>query len=168
PEDRKHDGIIQGRSISENITISSRRHFSPFGLLSPRKEAEVADTFIAKLRVRTPSRKQDIINLSGGNQQKVILGRWLSEQGVKVLVIDEPTRGIDIGAKAEIYEILYNLAADGMAIVVISSEMPEVMGISDRIMVMCQGHVVADVSRPEFDERRILTSALPDRNAAAS
>ncbi len=107
---------------------------------------------------------QDIVNLSGGNQQKVILGRWLSEQGIKVLVIDEPTRGIDIGAKAEIYEILYGLAAEGMAIVVISSELPEVMGISDRIMVMCQGRVAADVARPDFDDRRILSAALPDKN----
>ncbi|HCL67856.1 MAG TPA: L-arabinose ABC transporter ATP-binding protein AraG [Rhizobium sp.] len=168
PEDRKHDGIVQGRSIEENITISSRRHFSPFGILSPKKEASVADDFIARLRVRTPSRLQDIINLSGGNQQKVILGRWLSEQGVKVLVIDEPTRGIDIGAKAEIYEILYGLAADGMAIIVISSELPEVMGISDRIMVMCQGQVAADVARSDFHERLILTAALPDRATAAT
>ncbi|MBO3761650.1 L-arabinose ABC transporter ATP-binding protein AraG [Ciceribacter sp. L1K22] len=168
PEDRKHDGIVQGRSIEENITISSRRHFSPFGILSPTKEASVADDFISRLKVRTPSRLQDIINLSGGNQQKVILGRWLSEQGVKVLVIDEPTRGIDIGAKAEIYEILYGLAAEGMAIIVISSELPEVMGISDRIMVMCQGHVAADVSRPDFHERLILSAALPDRTTAAA
>lgn len=167
PEDRKFDGIIQGRSIEENIAISSRRHFSPFGLLSPKKEGALADTFIAKLRVRTPSRKQDIINLSGGNQQKVILGRWLSEQGVKVLVIDEPTRGIDVGAKSEIYEILYELAADGMAIVVISSELPEVMGISDRILVMCGGAVAADVARENFDEHGILSAALPDRQAAA-
>jgi L-arabinose transport system ATP-binding protein len=168
PEDRKHDGIVQGRSIEENITISSRRHFSPFGILNPKKEASVAEDFIARLRVRTPSRLQDIINLSGGNQQKVILGRWLSEQGVKVLVIDEPTRGIDIGAKAEIYEILYGLAAEGMAIIVISSELPEVMGISDRIMVMCQGRVAADMSRADFHERRILAAALPDRTAAAT
>jgi L-arabinose transport system ATP-binding protein len=168
PEDRKFDGIIQGRSIQENIAISSRRHFSPFGVLNPKKEASVADQFIAKLRVRTPSRKQDIINLSGGNQQKVILGRWLSEQGVKVLVIDEPTRGIDVGAKSEIYEILYELAAGGMAIVVISSELPEVMGISDRIMVMCQGRVAANVARADFDERSILTAALPDKNAAGT
>jgi L-arabinose transport system ATP-binding protein len=167
PEDRKFDGIIQGRSIQENIAISSRRHFSPFGILNPRKEASLADRFIAKLRVRTPSRKQDIINLSGGNQQKVILGRWLSEQGVKVLVIDEPTRGIDVGAKSEIYEILYELAAGGMAIVVISSELPEVMGISDRIMVMCGGKVVANVARPDFNEHRILTAALPDKTTAA-
>ncbi|EJJ25494.1 L-arabinose ABC transporter ATP-binding protein AraG [Rhizobium sp. CF142] len=168
PEDRKFDGIIQGRSIEENIAISSRRHFSPFGVLNPKKEASVADQFIAKLRVRTPSRKQDIINLSGGNQQKVILGRWLSEQGVKVLVIDEPTRGIDVGAKSEIYEILYELAAGGVAIVVISSELPEVMGISDRIIVMCQGRVAADVVRADFDERSILTAALPDKNGAGT
>ncbi|MCH4549169.1 L-arabinose ABC transporter ATP-binding protein AraG [Rhizobium changzhiense] len=168
PEDRKFDGIVQGRSIEENIAISSRRHFSPFGILSPRQEAALADQFIAKLRVRTPSRKQDIINLSGGNQQKVILGRWLSEQGIKVLVIDEPTRGIDVGAKSEIYEILYELAAGGMAIVVISSELPEVMGISDRIMVMCQGRVAANVVRQDFDERDILTAALPDKNAAGT
>jgi L-arabinose transport system ATP-binding protein len=168
PEDRKFDGIIQGRSIEENIAISSRRHFSPFGILNPKKEASVAEQFIAKLRVRTPSRKQDIVNLSGGNQQKVILGRWLSEQGVKVLVIDEPTRGIDVGAKSEIYEILYELAAGGMAIVVISSELPEVMGVSDRIIVMCQGRVAANVDRADFDERSILTAALPDKNAAGT
>jgi L-arabinose transport system ATP-binding protein len=162
PEDRKHDGIIQGRSIEENMAISSRRHFSPFGLLRLRQEAALADRFIAKLRVRTPSRRQDILNLSGGNQQKVILGRWLSEQGVKVLIIDEPTRGIDVGAKSEIYEILYDLAESGMAIVVVSSELPEVMGITDRIMVMCQGRVALDIQRSDFDEHRILSAALPD------
>jgi L-arabinose transport system ATP-binding protein len=167
PEDRKFDGIIQGRSIKENIAVSSRRHFSPLGILQPGKEADLADTFIKKLRIRTPSRDQDIVNLSGGNQQKVILGRWLSEQGVKVLVIDEPTRGIDVGAKAEIYNILYELAEDGMAIVVISSELPEVMGISDRIAVMCEGRIAATYDRDSFDERKILAAALPDRSAAA-
>jgi L-arabinose transport system ATP-binding protein len=167
PEDRKFEGIIQGRSIEENITVSTRRHFSPFGMIRPKMEAAVADRYIAKLKVRTPSSKQDIVNLSGGNQQKVILGRWLSEEGVKVLVIDEPTRGIDVGAKSEIYEILYGLAADGMAIIVISSELPEVMGISDRMLVMCGGKVVTEVARPDFDERRILTAALPDRTDAS-
>ncbi len=167
PEDRKFEGIIQGRSIEENITVSTRRHFSPFGLIRPEKEAAVANQYIAKLKVRTPTSKQDIVNLSGGNQQKVILGRWLSEEGIKVLVIDEPTRGIDVGAKAEIYEILYGLAAEGMAIVVISSELPEVMGISDRMLVMCEGKIVSEVSRPAFDESRILTAALPDRSTAA-
>lgn len=164
-EDRKHDGILQGRSIEENITISSRRHSARWGILNLRSEAETADTYIARLRVRTPSRKQDIINLSGGNQQKVILGRWLSEQGVKVLIIDEPTRGIDIGAKAEIYELLYGLAAEGMAIVVVSSELPEVMGICDRIHVMCERRISADMSRDQFSENAILAAALPDRAA---
>ena len=167
PEDRKFEGIIQGRSIEENINVSTRRHFSPLGLIRPRTEATVAARYIAKLKVRTPSSKQDIVNLSGGNQQKVILGRWLSEEGIKVLVVDEPTRGIDVGAKSEIYDILYGLAADGMAIIVISSELPEVMGISDRILVMCGGRVVTEVSRQAFDERSILTAALPDRTAAA-
>jgi L-arabinose transport system ATP-binding protein len=168
PEDRKLDGIIQERSIEENIAISSRRHFSPFGILSLGKEGALADQFIAKLRIRTPSRRQDIINLSGGNQQKVILGRWLSEQGIKVLVIDEPTRGIDVGAKSEIYEILYDLAAGGMAIVMISSELPEVMGVSDRIIVMCGGRVAATVERKDFNEHRILTAALPDKTAVTA
>ncbi|MDA4834933.1 ATP-binding cassette domain-containing protein, partial [Enterobacter hormaechei] len=90
-EDRKHDGILQGRSIEENINVSSRRHYSPYGLLDRKREVEVAETFIKRLKVRTPSRKQDIVNLSGGNQQKVILGRWLAEQGVKILIVDEPT-----------------------------------------------------------------------------
>lgn len=167
PEDRKFDGIVQGRSIEENIAISARRHFSPFGLIRPKKEAELAETYIAKLRVRTPSRKQDILNLSGGNQQKVILGRWLAEQDIKVLIIDEPTRGIDVGAKAEIYEILYQLAESGMAIVVISSELPEVMGISDRIMVMCEGRIAASFDRANFNDRAILAAALPDKTATA-
>ena len=168
PEDRKFDGIVHGRSIEENMAISSRRHFSPFGVIDKRKEADLAERFIAKLRVRTPSRHQDIVNLSGGNQQKVILGRWLSEEGVKVLLIDEPTRGIDVGAKSEIYEILYELAAQGMAIVVISSELPEVMGIADRILVMCEGRIAAEIDRSDFDEHRILAAALPDASATTA
>ncbi len=167
-EDRKNDGIIQGRSIEENISISSRRHSVKAGILNGKVEAATADSFIAKLRIRTPSRKQDIINLSGGNQQKVILGRWLSEQGVRVLIIDEPTRGIVIGAKSEIYELLYQLAAEGMAIVVVSSELPEVMGICDRLLVMCEGFISAELERGQFAEKAILAAALPDRATAAA
>ncbi|WP_394155850.1 L-arabinose ABC transporter ATP-binding protein AraG [Loktanella salsilacus] len=162
-EDRKHDGVVHGRSIEENINISSRRHSANFGILNSKVEAETAETFIKKLRIRTPSRHQDILNLSGGNQQKVILGRWLAEQGVRVLIIDEPTRGIDVGAKSEIYDLLYQLAEDGMAIVVVSSELPEVMGICDRILVMCEGKISAEIDRHQFKERAILAAALPDR-----
>jgi L-arabinose transport system ATP-binding protein len=164
PEDRKFDGIIQGRSIEENTLISSRRHSTSYGVLNLPKEAEVAETFIKKLRVRTPSRKQDIVNLSGGNQQKVILARWLSEQGVKAMIVDEPTRGIDVGAKAEIFEILYELAEAGMAIVVVSSDLSEVMGITDRVLVMCEGHITLEINRADYNDRTILAAALPDKS----
>lgn len=168
PEDRKHEGIVQGRSVQENMAISARRHFSPLGLIRPAKEAALADRFITQLKIRTPSRQQDIVNLSGGNQQKVILGRWLAEEGVKVLVIDEPTRGIDVGAKSEIYALLYDLAASGMGIIVISSELPEVMGITDRIQVMCGGLVTREFQRAEYDERAILAAAFPDTRKGAA
>jgi L-arabinose transport system ATP-binding protein len=161
PEDRKADGIVQGQSVGENIVISTRRNFSPFGLISPRKEKQVAEEFVQKLRVKTPSIKQDIVNLSGGNQQKAILARWLAEPELKVLLVDEPTRGIDVGAKSEIYAILYDLAAKGIAIGVVSSDLPEVMGICDRILVMQQGRIAQEYQRPDFDEHRILAAALP-------
>jgi L-arabinose transport system ATP-binding protein len=164
-EDRKADGIVQGRSVEENINISSRRHYSNLGILKPAKEAETAEQYIKKLRVRTPSRLQDIVNLSGGNQQKVIIGRWLSEQGVRVLIADEPTRGIDVGAKSEIYDILYGLAEDGLAIVVVSSELPEVMGICDRAFVMCGGIIRSEFERAQFKEKDFLSAALPDKQA---
>ncbi|MFE0018444.1 L-arabinose ABC transporter ATP-binding protein AraG [Mesorhizobium sp. NPDC059054] len=167
-EDRKYDGIIQGRSVEENINISSRRHNARLGLLDRKREADTAETFIRKLKIRTPSRRQDVVNLSGGNQQKVILARWLSEQGIGTLIVDEPTRGIDVGAKSEIYEILYQLAEDGMAIVVISSELPEVMGICDRIHVMCEGRIRAELTRDRFNEREILAAALPDKSVPAA
>jgi L-arabinose transport system ATP-binding protein len=168
PEDRKADGIVQGRSVGENIVISTRRHFSPLGLIRPRKEAEVADDFIKRMRVRTPSRAQDIVNLSGGNQQKTILARWLAEPDLKALLVDEPTRGIDVGAKSEIYAILYDLAKKGLAIGVVSSELPEVMGISDRILVMRSGRIVAEFERAAFDEHAILAAALPVAPEASS
>jgi L-arabinose transport system ATP-binding protein len=161
PEDRKADGIVQSRSVGENIVISTRRHFSSFGLIDPPREATLADTFIARLRIRTPSRKQDIVNLSGGNQQKTILARWLAEPDLTVLLVDEPTRGIDVGAKAEIYAILYDLAEKGLAIGVVSSELPEVMGICDRILVMREGRIAAAFKRDAFDEHAILAAALP-------
>jgi L-arabinose transport system ATP-binding protein len=161
PEDRKAEGIIQGRSVAENIVISARRHFSPLGLINPAREAGLAEQFIERLRVRTPDRRQDIVNLSGGNQQKTILARWLAEPALKVLLVDEPTRGIDVGAKAEIYAILYDLAEKGLAVGVVSSELPEVMGICDRILVMREGRIVASFARDRFDEHAILAAALP-------
>jgi L-arabinose transport system ATP-binding protein len=135
-------------------------------LINTGREAQMAEDSIKRLGVRTPSRFQDIVNLSGGNQQKVILSRWLAEQGIKVFIVDEPTRGIDVGAKSDIYEVLYGLAELGISIIVISSELPEVMGISDRILVMCGGRITAEFDRPDFSEEKLLAAALPDRSVA--
>ncbi|MFN3274010.1 MAG: L-arabinose ABC transporter ATP-binding protein AraG [Paracoccus sp. (in: a-proteobacteria)] len=167
-EDRKHDGILNGRSIEENITISARRLWSRGGFLRPAREAEVAEAQIKRLRVRTPSRHQDIANLSGGNQQKVILARWLAEERMRVLIVDEPTRGIDVGAKSEIYDLLYGLAEQGMTILVVSSELPEIMGICDRVLVMCQHRIHAEFTRDTFSEQALLAAALPDGQGATA
>ncbi|MBV9392255.1 MAG: L-arabinose ABC transporter ATP-binding protein AraG, partial [Verrucomicrobia bacterium] len=113
------------------------------------------------LRIKTPGRRQLIRFLSGGNQQKAILGRWLAEAALKVVIMDEPTRGIDVGAKNEIYQILYQLAEQGCAVIVVSSELPEVLGISDRIIVMREGSVSGELSRSDANEERVLKLALP-------
>ena len=133
----------------ENINISSRRHFSTLGfIIRAGRERANASKYVQRLGVKTPSLYQLIMHLSGGNQQKVILARWLCEK-IHTILLDEPTRGIDVGAKSEIYSIIYQLAEKGIAVVVVSSELPEVLGISDRILVMRQGQIVADLPRGE-------------------
>ncbi|HOI73554.1 MAG TPA: L-arabinose ABC transporter ATP-binding protein AraG [Syntrophales bacterium] len=161
PEDRKYEGIIAVRSLSENINISSRRHFLNLGLfLNKRREQERADSYIEKLHIRTTSRDQFIGNLSGGNQQKAILARWLSEK-VDVFLLDEPTRGIDVGSKYEIYQIMYGLAEEGKTVIFASSSLPEVMGVADRVVVMCGGTIVGEVDRKDVSEETLLSMALP-------
>ena len=161
PEDRKKEGIIPIRSVMENVNISGRRHFSRLGFfINEARERTNARKHIDRLAIRTPSLGQLAMNLSGGNQQKVILARWLSER-IKVILLDEPTRGIDVGAKSEIYTIIYELARAGIAVVVVSSELPEVMGISDRICVMREGAIVADIPRAEANQQKVLSLALP-------
>jgi L-arabinose transport system ATP-binding protein len=162
PEDRKYEGIIPVRSVSENINISCRRHFLRAGLfLNKKKERENTDHFIDKLAIKTPSRNQLIGNLSGGNQQKTILARWLSEK-VDVFLLDEPTRGIDVGAKYEIYQLMYQLAEEGKAVVFVSSDLPEVMGVADRVIVMRDGAITGELDRKDVAEERILSMALPE------
>ncbi len=161
PEDRKKDGIVPVRSVLENINLSTRRRQAVAGILiNDTWERSNAQQRIDQLRVRTPSARQLIRNLSGGNQQKVILGRWLSEP-VKVILFDEPTRGIDIGAKSEIYTIMQNLAREGVCVIMVSSELPEVLGVADRIAVMRQGRIAAIVDRAEANETKLLKLALP-------
>ena len=166
PEDRKKEGIIALRSVQENTNLSARRdHALLRCMVNERWEHENAKHQIDRLSVRTPSLHQPITLLSGGNQQKVILGRWLSER-VKVLMLDEPTRGVDVGAKREIYEILYELSKQGVGILFVSSELPEVLGISDRILVMRQGRFSGELTREEATEEAVLKLALPVAEAA--
>ncbi len=168
PEDRKKEGIIPLLSVSENINLSVRRRTSRFGfLLNKSVDEKNSNHFIEKLGVRTPNGKTPIRNLSGGNQQKVILGRWLSEK-IQVVLLDEPTRGIDVGAKSEIYSIIQDLAKSGVGVVMVSSELPEVMGICDRILVMENGRFTGEVQRGEATEERLLKLALPSSEIGVS
>jgi L-arabinose transport system ATP-binding protein len=164
PEDRKKEGIVPIRSIMENINLSARRNHLAMGLfIRDRWERENAWQKVKQLSIKTPGLMQLIRNLSGGNQQKVILARWLSEQ-VKVILLDEPTRGIDVGAKSEIYSIIYRLAEQGVGVVVVSSDLPEVLGVADRIMVMRKGQVVEALDRAGATPEKTLALALPTSN----
>ncbi len=168
PEDRKKEGIVAIRSVAENINLSARRSRLHAGLfLDSTWEKRNAREKIASLRVRTASPETLIGTLSGGNQQKAILARWLSEK-VRVIVLDEPTRGIDIGAKSEIYALIHDLAESGAAVVIVSSELPEVLGISDRVFVMREGLVAAEFTRASATPEAVLQAALPTGGAAAA
>lgn len=159
PEDRKEQGILSMASVAENINISCRRGRV---FLRHKEEAQRADELIARLSIKTPSRDQSIRLLSGGNQQKVILARWLAQEELKVFILDEPTRGIDVGARNEIYRIMYQVASRGCAVLVVSSDLPEVMGIADRIVVMREGEISGELQREDASEAAILKLALLD------
>lgn len=161
PEDRKKEGIVPMLSVAENLNISIRRSFAKLGVwIAKKKERENASEFIAKLRIKTASPELHISQLSGGNQQKVILGRWLSEN-VKVILLDEPTRGIDVGAKAEIYGFMRELAEKGIGVLFVSSELPEILALSDRVIVMCDGRITGELVTSEATEQELLSLALP-------
>lgn len=161
PEDRKADGIIPVHSVRDNINISARRNNLTAGcLINNQWESENAARHIRALNIKTPSADQAIMNLSGGNQQKAILGRWLSEE-MKVVLLDEPTRGIDVGAKHEIYNVIYALAEKGIAVLFASSDLTEVMGLADRIVVMREGEIAGELSHEEATEALTLSLAMP-------
>ena len=164
PEDRMREGIIPVRDVNENINVTVRKYFVKFGIfLDQVKERQNATDFIDKLKIKTPSLEQLIRNLSGGNQQKVIIARLLSIE-TKVIIMDEPTRGIDVGTKSEIYQLIYKLAESGKAIIFVSSELPEVLGISDRVIIMRDGQKVAELDRVDVSEKKVLHFALPQNN----
>ncbi|MDO4940255.1 MAG: sugar ABC transporter ATP-binding protein [Erysipelotrichaceae bacterium] len=155
-EERRRTGIFGVLSISDNVAVASLNDYLKFKCMLDHKAIkEVVDKSIKELSIKTPSSKQQIKNLSGGNQQKVIISRWLAKEP-DVLIMDEPTRGIDVGAKYEIYSIIGNLAKEGKTIIVISSEMPELIGICDRIMVMCEGKITGTVDGPTATQEKIM------------
>jgi inositol transport system ATP-binding protein len=157
-EDRKKTGIMGVLSVRENMSVAALDRFSFMGFLRrPMIDRECEDQRQA-LALKTPSLEQQIQNLSGGNQQKVLLSRWLLTDP-DILIIDEPTRGIDVGAKSEIHRLMGELAKQGKAIIMVSSEMPEILGMSDRVVVMCEGHLVGEVSRKDATQEKIMELA---------
>jgi len=158
-EDRKDQGLLLSRSVRENASLASLRALSQFGFIRRRQEEENAREDVRKLRVRTPSVEQRVGNLSGGNQQKVVIAKWLRTP-LKILILDEPTRGIDVGAKREIYQIMNELTAQGVGILMISSELPEVLGMADRILVVREGRIAGELDARQATQEDVGRLAL--------
>ena len=158
PEDRKVQGLFLPMSVRENMVATNLRACSGQVFMNPKKETALAADIVEQLQVKTPTIAQKLVNLSGGNQQKVLLGKWLAVQP-RILLISEPTRGIDVGAKAEIHSLLRQMARQGVGIVMVSSELPEILGMSDRVLVMHEGEVMGVVSGDDMTEERIMTYA---------
>ena len=160
PEDRKQDGLVMGMDITRNTTLAALESLCRHGLTDTRAEKARTDEYRSRLGIRSHSNRQTAGELSGGNQQKVVLAKWLLTNP-RVLFLDEPTRGIDISAKNEIYKLMDELSASGMALVVVSSELPEIMAVSDRIVTLRDGRIGAEFPRERFTEESILKAALP-------
>jgi ribose transport system ATP-binding protein len=158
PEDRRLSGLIVDFNVRENISLPNLDSYSSAKIINRAKESKAAAEAVKAINIKTPTPEMRAANLSGGNQQKVVLAKWLTFRP-RVLIFDEPTRGIDVGAKAEIYELIRNLAAKGVSVIVISSEMEEVLGISDRIAVMHEGRVTGILNRAQFSEEAVMRLA---------
>lgn len=158
PEDRKRTGVFLPFSIRWNTVISALKQISHFGVVDRKKEREIADYYIGRLQIRTPSPDQLAGNLSGGNQQKVVLAKTMAAN-TNIIIFDEPTRGVDVGAKQEIYQLMNQLVEEGHSILMVSSDMPELLGMSDRIVVICEGRQAGVVSKEEFSQAYILDLA---------
>ena len=159
PEDRKQQGLVLEMEVKQNITLAVIKRISTvLGAIDAKQERALADRYVQRLAIATPSIAKVVGELSGGNQQKVVLAKWLASQP-KILILDEPTRGIDVGAKAEVHALMSELARQGIAILMISSELPEIMGMSDRVIVMCQGRVTGELERQELSQEKIMSYA---------
>ncbi|SEJ30794.1 monosaccharide ABC transporter ATP-binding protein, CUT2 family [Dyadobacter koreensis] len=160
PEDRKKDGLVLGMDVKTNICLTTLPDLEDRGFLSDLKEKTLSEKYIDELKIKTPSPYQQAKNLSGGNQQKIVLAKWLATKP-KLLLLDEPTRGIDIHAKSEIYKLISGLAEKGLGIIFVSSELPEILAVSDRVLVMAEGAITAEFSSIEATEDAILKAAIP-------
>ena len=163
PEDRKDQGLVLNRTVAQNVSIPVLARICNWLFLNRKREAQLAGTAVERYSIRTPSVNKLVIELSGGNQQKVILGRWTSDMmETKVLILDEPTKGIDVGSKAEIYQMICDFAKAGIAVIFISSELTEVLNLSDRIIIMHNGHITGTMDRDEATEESVLALAMLD------
>ena len=168
PEDRKTQGVVLDLPIRENMTLPSLNSFTSwFGIIPRRRERTFVDERIRELRIRTPTGEAPAVSLSGGNQQKVVLAKWMSQR-FKVILFDEPTRGVDVGAKAEIYQLIAQLAERGVALAIISSELLEIIGLSDRVLVMNRGRATGLLDKEQISERNIMELAFSNRGNDAS
>lgn len=168
PEDRKRDGLILGMSVADNLTLGNWAAVSRGGIFQPRREAERTAHWTQRLGIRmsSGSATQEIATLSGGNQQKAVLARWL-EAGTRVLLLGEPTRGVDVGARADIYAVIEELRAEGLGIVLVSSDMEEILGLSDRTLIFARGRIVAEFQRSEAGQEALLAAASGDTAIAS-
>ncbi|MGN9910579.1 sugar ABC transporter ATP-binding protein [Phytohabitans sp. LJ34] len=167
PEDRRQQGLVMELSIERNATLTRRWSLSRLGLLGPRTEREAAHKWTQRLQVKAGHLSDPVSTLSGGNQQKVVLAKWLSTQP-KVLIVDEPTRGIDVGTKAEVHRLMSQLAAEGVAVLMVSSELPEVLGMADRVLVMHEGRLVEQIARERADEESVMLAATGQSQGGAA
>jgi rhamnose transport system ATP-binding protein len=164
-EDRRQLGLILPMSIVANVTLPSLHRFlNRFGLIRTALERRTAESFRSRLAIRTPSVAVAVAKLSGGNQQKVLLSKWLNTNP-SILILDEPTRGVDVGSKAEVHAIIAELASEGIGIIVISSDLPEVLALSDRVLVMREGRQMAILDRAEASQESVMTAAMGQRPA---
>ncbi|MDZ8275003.1 sugar ABC transporter ATP-binding protein [Microbacterium aquimaris] len=164
PEDRRKQGLVLDQSVTRNITLAIRSRLAKWGLIWGGLENAAAQTWASRLEVKTAALDAETGTLSGGNQQKVVLGKWLATHP-KVLIVDEPTRGIDVGTKSEVHRLISQLAGDGMAILMISSELPEVLGMADRVLVMREGHLTGEFARSEATPENVMYAATAEEEA---
>ena len=157
-EDRKQEGLVLPLSLRENLALPNLRSLSAWGVIHRQKEARLTEETVETLSVKTSGPEQEVRTLSGGNQQKVVIGKWLATSP-RVLILDEPTRGVDIGAKEEIYRLMDRLAREGLAILLISSDLPEVLGMSDRVLVMHEGRITGQFDKDEATQENVMKAA---------